>query len=119
MKGGGGGRRRYEKYTRPLTETGSIYGSSGGGASDNCAKLTFKTKIQKPKPGLNKVKEGDLLSVELYGKTTISVYNIDSEECGNIVSPNNNKLIECINKGNVYIAKALKNRGDVEVIIRK
>jgi hypothetical protein len=111
MKGGGGGNYQrdvepYIKYTKPL---GS--GSKSAGDTD-CKQIEFTTTLQKVTPALKKVKVNDILKIQLEAKGVLVVVNASKEECGNIVSAHNGRIIECIGKGVKFVAIVLSITGN-------
>lgn len=114
---GSGGRKSYQKYTKPITENGPLFGNTGGG-KDECD-INFIAQLQKPQPGLSAVTAGDNLIIELDGNI-INVISDTGDLCGNIVSTFNDALIDCMKKGNEYKAIVVSVSGKIcKVQIRK
>lgn len=111
MKGGGSGKKRYTKYTSPLNEGGSLYGS-GSSNSDDCATVNFTAQLEKVQPALSTVVAGETLTIGLTGNT-LPVYNDAGEICGYIAALHIAKLISCIRKGNKYKATVLSISGSI------
>jgi chaperonin GroEL (HSP60 family) len=111
MKGGGGGNYQrdvepYIKYTKPL-------GSGSKNTSDSdCRQIEFTTTLQKTTAALKKVAINDILKIQLQAKDILVVLNASKEECGNIATAHNAKVIECIGKGVKFAAIVLSITGN-------
>ena len=103
----------YEEYTS--TSNASSYSK---GSDDECTKLTFETILQDINSSqLEKVKEKDKLPIVLNSKNKLNVYNKDGKICSAIIDPNMEKLVNCINKGNSFVA-IVKSKRDETCIVK-
>ncbi len=119
MGGGGGSRQRRKSHD---VYTQSIKPSSGSlplFEEDECANFTLTVRLLNPRPALNNVVRGDLLTVQLDPGETLVVLNNNGEVCGNIAHPKAPSLISCIKKGNKFSASVLMIMGNAcEVFIK-
>jgi hypothetical protein len=103
----GGGRRRYIKeYTNPISNGASQ--SQSGTTDDSCKSISFDTQLQKPNSETKSLVVNDMLSL-IINKGELQVLNSSGKVCGNIVSTRNARIIECMGKGNTYIAVVTAN----------
>jgi len=104
MGGGGGSRQRrkaHDSYTQSIkTSSGSLPLFN----EDECADFTLTVRLLNPRPALNNVVRGDVLTVQLDPKETLVVLNNNGEVCGNVAHPKAPMLISCIKKGNKFSA---------------
>jgi hypothetical protein len=111
MKGGGSGRKRYTKYTSPINEGGSLYGS-GSSKTDDCATINFISQLEKVQPALSTVVAGEILTIG-FTRNTLPVYNDAGDICGYLAAVQIAQLIACIKKGYKYKAAVLSISGSV------
>lgn len=103
----GGGRLSHTEYTRPI--------SSG----EDCTTLKFETILTKITPAGSVLTIGEQLVIKLLPSDVIGAYNKSGALCGNISSPFNIQLIECINKGNQYRGTVLDTTKSINIEFAK
>lgn len=102
MKGGSpSGRRRYEKYTEPVSPKVAASGSTKA-SKDVCA-IKFDVQLQKVQASIKNLSTGDDLEVSL-NASQIQVFDDSGNIVGSIVSSNNSLLIKCMKDGYTYKA---------------
>ena len=116
--GGGGNRSGSLGYTKIISDMNSDSGSSQGGGND-CSDITFESQLQQPQiDALQKVEEGDVLSVRVHQSINrVEVLNKAGEVCGSVVSPSLSRLINCIKRGISFNAAVMSLKGEKCVVL--
>lgn len=105
MKDGG---RKTKNYTKQVSVTPSY------SAKDDCD-FNFITQLTNVEVGLDHVKVGDFLSVEVFSGATMVALNQLGEICGYLQSPHDRKLLDCISKGTQYRARVMHTKPGVTI----
>lgn len=89
---------------------------NGPAMGDKCA-IEREARLDSPKSALDTVSEGDVLSVEIRGKS-VDVVTSSGDVVGSIAEPWVKTLRECIEDGHTYRAKILWiDNGNCDVLI--
>jgi hypothetical protein len=94
-------------YTRGI-------GLGGARTGTDCTKLSFDADLVNIQPALGNVKVGEFMSIRLNGKVA-RCYNADGDHCGDVHSPLNGQLVNCLNDGYYFKAKLLNRKGAIKV----
>jgi hypothetical protein len=86
----------------------------GDPIEEQCDKITSETTLSSPVPPvLAKIRKNDLLDIQVdhSGKTPVVRAVFHGETAGSITSSVIQRIVECIEKGHVYVAEVLSITG--------